>query len=172
MHIFVVETLIITDMRKLIILSLICMLSVPAFAQGRLLESSSDKRPVWVKKDVDRYDLLKVGQSSNISLENAKELAFEELRNFVANSITTYLIRTNVEGISPETIRKRVEESAYLNNISDITALQIYWEHRLYKKKDLYKYYILYDFNDNEKKKAALEINKNASNATRLIEEL
>ena len=145
---------------------------MPAGAVVRAIESSEEKRPAWIKRDVDRYDIMKFCQESTISLDNAKEKAFEELTNYIANTVTTYLVSTNVTDTDVNVLRKRVEASDYLRNVSESTAIQTYWEHRLYKKQDLYKYYILYNFNDTEKKKAALEINRKASGTTSELDKL
>lgn len=146
-------------MKRFLLISLMSLLAISAFGQGKLLESSEDKRPAWIKRDVDRYEIMKVCQQSTISLEDARNLAFEELHNFVVNAVTTYLMRTHVEGAEVEKVKQEVENSLYVKNISESTALQVYWEHRLVKKKDVYSYYILYNFNDAEKKKVAIDIN-------------
>ena len=127
-------------MKKYILITLLCLLTLPSFAQGKLIESSEEKRPAWIKRDVDRYDIMKFCQESTISLDNAKEKAFEELTNYIANTVTTYLVSTNVTDTDVNVLRKRVEASDYLRNVSESTAIQTYWEHRLYKKQDLYKY--------------------------------
>lgn len=146
-------------MKRFLLISLMSLLAISAFGQGKLLESSEDKRPAWIKRDVDRYEIMKVCQQSTVSLEDARNLAFEELHNFVVNAVTTYLMRTHVEGAEVEKVKQEVENSLYVKNISESTALQVYWEHRLVKKKDVYSYYILYNFNDAEKKKVAIDIN-------------
>ena len=159
-------------MKKYILITLLCLLTLPSFAQGKLIGRREEKRPAWIKRDVDRYDIMKFCQESTISLDNAKEKAFEELTNYIANTVTTYLVSTNVTDTDVNVLRKRVEASDYLRNVSESTAIQTYWEHRLYKKQDLYKYYILYNFNDTEKKKAALEINRKASGTTSELDKL
>lgn len=146
-------------MKRFLLISLMSLLAISAFGQGKLIESSEDKRPAWIKRDVDRYEIMKVCQQSTVSLEDARDLAFEELHNFVVNAVTTYLMRTHVEGAEVEKVKQEVENSLYVKNISESTALQVYWEHRLVKKKDVYSYYILYNFNDAEKKKVAIDIN-------------
>ncbi len=146
-------------MKRFLLISLMSLLAISAFGQGKLIESSEDKRPAWIKRDVDRYEIMKVCQQSTVSLEDARNLAFEELHNFVVNAVTTYLMRTHVEGAEVEKVKQEVENSLYVKNISESTALQVYWEHRLVKKKDVYSYYILYNFNDAEKKKVAIDIN-------------
>lgn len=146
-------------MKRFLLISLMSLLAISAFGQGKLIESSEDKRPAWIKRDVDRYEIMKVCQQSTVSLEHARDLAFEELHNFVVNAVTTYLMRTHVEGAEVEKVKQEVENSLYVKNISESTALQVYWEHRLVKKKDVYSYYILYNFNDAEKKKVAIDIN-------------
>ena len=120
-----------------------CLITISAFGQGKLIESSDDKRPVWIKRNVDRYDLLKIDQQSTVSLQDARDKAFEELHNLASNAITAYLMRTHVEGADVEKVHNDVENSQFIRNISE----------------DVYYYYILYDFNDTEKKKVALEIN-------------
>lgn len=146
-------------MKRFLLISLMSLLAISAFGQGKLIESSEDKRPAWIKRDVDRYEIMKVCQQSTVSLEDARNLAFEELHNFVVNAVTTYLMRTHVEGAEVEKVKQEVENSLYVKNISESTALQVYWEHRLVKKKDVYSYYILHNFNDAEKKKVAIDIN-------------
>lgn len=146
-------------MKRFLLISLMSLLAISAFGQGKLIESSEDKRPAWIKRDVDRYEIMKVCQQSTVSLEDARNLAFEELHNFVVNAVTTYLMRTHVEGAEVEKVKQEVENSLYVKNISESTALQVYWEHHLVKKKDVYSYYILYNFNDAEKKKVAIDIN-------------
>ena len=106
-------------MKRFLLLTLMTMMALPSFSQGRLLESSAEKKPMWVKHDVEKYDVFKISMESTVSLEDAKTKAFDGLRNLV-----------------------------------------IYWEHRLIKRQDVYIYYILYDFNDFEKKKISLEIDK------------
>ena len=150
----------------------VVIMSVPSFGQGRLIESSADKRPVWVKRDVDRYDVVKISQESSISLENAKEKAFDELRSQVIGSAAKYIMGRNVEGRSSDEIIRAVENSSYVKNISSVAAISTYWEHRLVKKEDVYIYYILYDFNDLEKKKIALEIDYNNSSAVKEVNNL
>ena len=134
-------------MKRILLLSLMCLITISAFGQGKLIESSEDKR-------------LKIDQQSTVSLQDARDKAFEELHNLASNAITAYLMRTHVEGADVEKVRNDVENSQFIRNISEATSIQTYWEHRLVKKQDVYYYYILYDFNDTEKKKVALEINK------------
>lgn len=146
-------------MKKFFLILLSISICIPVLGQGKLIESSADKRPLWIKRDVDRYDVMKVIQESTISLNDARNKAFEELTNFATNAITTYVLRTHVEGADAAQIREKVANSQYIKNISELTSIQTYWEHRLVKKQNVYYYYILYNFNDTEKKKVALEIN-------------
>lgn len=146
-------------MKKFVLFLLGIAMCLPVFGQGKLIESSADKRPLWIKRDVDRFEVMKVVQESTISLNDARNKAFEELTNFATNSITTYVLRTHVEGADAAQIWEKVANSQYIKNISELTSIQTYWEHRLVKKQDVYYYYILYNFNDTEKKKVALEIN-------------
>ena len=55
-------------MKRILLFSLMCLITATAFGQGKLIESSEDKRPVWIKRNVDRYDIMKVDQQSTISL--------------------------------------------------------------------------------------------------------
>lgn len=146
-------------MKRFLLISFMGLLTLTAFGQGKLISSSEDKRPAWIKKNVDRYDVMKVSCESTVSLEDARGKAFEELHSSVVNSVTSYLMQTHIEGADAGKVRQEAENSSFVRNISESTALDVYWEHRLVKKQDLYIYYILYNFNDNEKKKAALEIN-------------
>lgn len=146
-------------MKKSILILFSFLLCIPVFGQGKLIESSADKRPTWIKRDVERYDIMKVDQESSVSLNDARNKAFDRLREHAINAVTSYLMQTHIEGADMEQVRNEVINSQYLRNISEATAIQTYWEHRLVKKKDVYIYYILYNFNDTEKKKVALEIN-------------
>ena len=112
-------------MKRFLLISLMSLLAISAFGQGKLIESSEDKRPAWIKRDGDRYEIMKVCQQSTVSLEDARDLAFEELHNFVVNAVTTYLMRTHVEGAEVEKVKQEVENSLYVKNISESTALQV-----------------------------------------------
>ena len=47
-------------MKRFLLLTLMTMMVLPSFSQGRLLESSAEKKPMWVKHDVEKYDVLKI----------------------------------------------------------------------------------------------------------------
>ena len=147
-------------MKRFLLLTLMAMIALPSLCQGRLLESSSEKRPVWVKRDVEKYDVLKIRMESKVSLEDAKTKAFDGLRNLVINTTTTYMLRINHDGREAEEIMNDVRNSDFVRNISEYSAIETYWEHRLIKRQDVYIYYILYDFNDFEKKKISLDIDQ------------
>ena len=136
------------------------MMALPSFSQGRLLESSAEKKPMWVKHDVEKYDVFKISMESTVSLEDAKTKAFDGLRNLVINTTTTYMLRINHDGREAEEIMNDVRNSDFVRNISEYSAIETYWEHRLIKRQDVYIYYILYDFNDFEKKKISLDIDQ------------
>ena len=148
------------NMKRFLLLTLMTVIALPSFSQGRLLESSSEKRPLWVKHDVERYDVLKISMESTVSLEDAKAKAFDGLRNLVINNTTTYMLKVNYDGREAEEIMNDVRNSDFVRNISEYSAIETYWEHRLIKRQDVYIYYILYEFNDFEKKKISLEIDK------------
>lgn len=147
-------------MKRFLLLTLMTMMALPSFSQGRLLESSAEKKPMWVKHDVEKYDVFKISMESTVSLEDAKTKAFDGLRNLVINTTTTYMLRINYDGREAEEIMNDVRNSDFVRNISEYYAIETYWEHRLIKRQDVFIYYILYDFNDFEKKKISLEIDK------------
>lgn len=147
-------------MKRFLLLALMTMMALPSFSQGRLLESSAEKKPMWVKHDVEKYDVLKISMESTVSLEDAKTKAFDGLRNLVINTTTTYMLRINHDGREAEEIMNDVRNSDFVRNISEYSAIETYWEHRLIKRQDVYIYYILYDFNDFEKKKISLDIDQ------------
>lgn len=147
-------------MKRFLLLTLMTMMALPSFSQGRLLESSAEKKPMWVKHDVEKYDVLKISMESTVSLEDAKTRAFDGLRNLVINTTTTYMLRINHDGREAEEIMNDVRNSDFVRNISEYSAIETYWEHRLIKRQDVYIYYILYDFNDFEKKKISLDIDQ------------
>ncbi len=147
-------------MKRFLLLTLMTMMALPSFSQGRLLESSAEKKPMWVKHDVEKYDVFKISMESTVSLEDAKTKAFDGLRNLVINTTTTYMLRINHDGREAEEIMNDVRNSDFVRNISEYSAIETYWEHRLIKRQDVYIYYILYDFNDFEKKKISLDIDQ------------
>lgn len=147
-------------MKRFLLLALMTMMALPSFSQGRLLESSAEKKPMWVKHDVEKYDVFKISMESTVSLEDAKTKAFDGLRNLVINNTTTYMLRINHDGREAEEIMNDVRNSDFVRNISEYSAIETYWEHRLIKRQDVYIYYILYDFNDFEKKKISLDIDQ------------
>lgn len=147
-------------MKRFLLLTLMTMMALPSFSQGRLLESSAEKKPMWVKHDVEKYDVFKISMESTVSLEDAKTKAFDGLRNLVINTTTTYMLRINHDGREAEEIMNNVRNSDFVRNISEYSAIETYWEHRLIKRQDVYIYYILYDFNDFEKKKISLDIDQ------------
>ena len=147
-------------MKRFLLLTLMTMMALPSFSQGRLLESSAEKKPMWVKHDVEKYDVFKISMESTVSLEDAKTRAFDGLRNLVINTTTTYMLRINYDGREAEEIMNDVRNSDFVRNISEYSAIETYWEHRLIKRQDVYIYYILYDFNDFEKKKISLDIDQ------------
>lgn len=148
------------NMKRFLLLTLMTMIALPSFSQGRLLESSAGKKPLWVKHDVERYDVLKISMESTVSLEDAKARAFDGLRNLIVNTTTSYMLGIDMDGRSADDILEEVRNSTFVKNISEYSAIETYWEHRLIKRQDVYIYYILYDFNDFEKKKISLEIDK------------
>ena len=70
------------------------------------------------------------------------------------------MLRINHDGREAEEIMNDVRNSDFVRNISEYSAIETYWEHRLIKRQDVYIYYILYDFNDFEKKKISLDIDQ------------
>ena len=54
-------------MKRFLLLTLMTMMALPSFSQGRLLESSAEKKPMWVKHDVEKYDVPAVLQSGQIA---------------------------------------------------------------------------------------------------------
>lgn len=160
-------------MKQLFTLFIAIILPVTLLGQGRLVNSSSERVPKWLNRDVDQYQIIKVDYSSTISLEDAKTKAFELLTAKVVIATTRYMLSQSIGGNEPA-IRKSVENSQFVRNISESSALDIYWEERYVKRQNLslYNYYILYYFNDTEMKKVSLEINAGESNTKKLLDEL
>ena len=100
-------------MKRFLLLALMTMMALPSFSQGRLLESSAEKKPMWVKHDVEKYDVLKISMESTVSLEDAKTRAFDGLRNLVINNTTTYMLRINYDGREAEEIMNDVRNSDF-----------------------------------------------------------
>lgn len=160
------------NMKKYLLTAILCLMAIQLSGQGRLIESSAEKRPAWVKRDVGKFDLTKVSYESTVSLEDAENKAFDKLYNLIANSVTAYLASTNVNGPDTGELMSRVRNSDFLKDINESTAIQTYWEERLVKKQNVYIYYILYEFNDFEKKRIALEINRENSTVTKELDKL
>lgn len=160
-------------MKRIVILIIALSFTSFMFGQGKLINSSTDKVPVWVKKDVEKYDIIKISETSSISLNDAKNKAFELLKTKVIISTTRYMLKNSING-DETSIRNNVTNSQFVRNIAESSSIDTYWEERFIKKdkKTIYNYYILYDFNDFELKKIALEINQGESNTRKMIDEL
>lgn len=152
-------------------------------AQGKLLESSTDKKPKWVDREVSRYELTKTAASSTVSLEHARETAFRQLYDQVLRQTTAYLMKqwstlgqeSADTGVSrEEQIRELILRSRFMQDLSESAALETYWEIRRDRRTDskVYRYWLLYEFNDFEMKKIALECNRSVSAADRAAREL
>lgn len=155
------------NMKRFLLFILTSAIAFTCSGQGRIIEKSDNKRPVWVKRD--NTDILKhsitVSSESITSVDDAKNKAFEALKSSIINTVTKYMMNTDIDGRSQEWIRQEVENSDYIKNISETTSVDTYWEHRKVKGEDIYIYYILYEFNDFEKKKIVLEIDSKNSSA-------
>ena len=102
------------------------------------------------------------------SLKDAEKGALEQLHDMVVETTVAYIYQHSVGKKDEASIKRHVENSSYVRNISKSTSLDTYWEVRYDKKsgRNSYIYYILYYFNDMEMKKIALEINQaNSSTA-------
>lgn len=159
-------------MKRIVTLIFCVFVSISLFGQGRLMESSDAKRPEWIKRNVDRYDLLKISVESSVSIDDARNNAFDKLYELAVNAVTTYLIRTSVGEADVAKVKADVVNTQFMKNISENTSVDTYWEHRQIKKKDVYIYYILYDFNEFEMKKVALEINRMNSSSLKELNQL
>jgi hypothetical protein len=149
-------------MKRIVVILLSVLIAGTSFAQGKLVKSSDPKAPIWLKKDVNEYEAIKVRQESNVSLQDAEAGAFAQLRDNVVKTTVAYMLRTTVGDKDEAAIRKSVENSSYVKNISEAASLDTYWEIRFDKrsKMNYYNYNILYYFNEMEMKKIALEINQ------------
>lgn len=155
-------------MKRIAIILLSLVLASTSFAQGKLVKSSDKKAPAWIKKNVDKYEAVKVTHESKISLKDAEKGALAQLHDMVVEATVAYIYQHSVGKKDEASIKRHVENSSYVRNISKSTSLDTYWEVRYDKKsgRNIYIYYILYYFNDIEMKKIALEINQaNSSTA-------
>ena len=159
-------------MKRIFTLIFCFFVSICLFGQGRLIESSDAKRPAWIKRDVDRYDLLKISVESTVSIEDARNNAFMKLHELAVNAVTTYLMKTAVGDADIAKVKSDVLNTQFMKNISENTSVDTYWEHRQNKKNDVYIYYILYDFNEFEMKKVALVINRMNSSSLKELNQL
>lgn len=149
-------------MKRIVVIILTVLIASTTFAQGKLVKSSDPKPPVWLKKDVNKYEAIKVRQETTVSLQDAEAGAFAQLKDHVVKTTVAYMLRTTVGDKDEAAIRKSVENSSYVKNISEAASLDTYWEIRFDKrsKMNYYNYNILYYFNEMEMKKIALEINQ------------
>lgn len=158
-------------MKRFLLFILTSAIAYTCFGQGRIIEKSDDKRPVWVKRN--NTDLLEhsitVSSKSVTSIDDAEIKAFEALKSSIINTVTKYMMNTDIDGRSEKWIRQEIENSDYIKNISETSSVDTYWEHRKVKGEDIYIYYILYEFNDFEKRKIALDIDMQNSS---LMDEL
>lgn len=160
-------------MKRIFTLITILLFSLTAFGQGKLVKSSSKSQPKWINRNVDKYDIIKVSATSTIDLETARQAAFDKLKSDVITASIRYIISISIDA-NESKIKNQVENSQYLKDISEGTSIETYWEER-YKKRGKtthYNYYILYNFNDFEIKKMALEIDKNNSATSEAVNNL
>lgn len=160
-------------MKRIIFITAAMLISSLLFGQGKLVSSSQPRTPIWVKNDVEKYDVVKVSAASNISLKAAKEQALSILHNKVVDMTTKHMMQFAM-GTPESTVRNNIEKSAFVKGISESSALDSYWEERYVKKSKstTYYYYFLYNFNETEIGKISLEINKENSATQKAIDEL
>ena len=153
-------------MKRIVVILISVLIASTSFAQGKLVKSSDKKAPIWLDKNVNKYEAIKVRCDSQISLEDAEKGAFAQLHDIVVNSTVSYMLKFSVGEKDEAAIRNSVENSSYVKNISKSASLDTYWEIRLDKrsKTNYYNYNILYYFNEMEMKKIALEINQGKTN--------
>lgn len=155
-------------------LSIFLSFSVSGFSQGKLIKSSEDKVPVWVKKDVkdikgikafEGKGVVKFDSQSTTSMESAKLSAIADLKDYVVNSTLRYMVQFSVGDVDTEALKRDIENTSYVKGISEVTALATYWEVRFIKSSNtnLYKYYILFHFDDMEMRKIYLDVSKKNS---------
>lgn len=152
-------------MKKVLIIFASLLLSVGGYSQGKLVKSSEKSTPIWVKKDLKEKGAVKFESQSTTSLEEAKKGAVAELTSYIVNSTLRYMMQFSVGDSDQAALKQEIENSQYVKNVGEATALANYWEVRFIKSSstNLYKYYILYHFDDIEMKKIALDINKKNS---------
>lgn len=153
-------------MKRIVVILLSVLVASTSFAQGKLVKSSDKKAPIWLNKDVNKYEAIKVRGESKVSLQDAEESAFRQLHDLVVNSTVAYMLQFSVGEKDEAAIRNSVENSSYVKNISQSASLDTYWEIRFDKRDKInyYNYNILYYFNEMEMKKISLEINQGKTN--------
>lgn len=160
-------------MKKIFTILLTLSFAITCFGQGKLINSSTKSAPKWLNREVDQYEIIKVSSTSTISLDDAKNNAYNQLKDKVTSATVRYMMNNS---INPDlnTITTNVKNSQYIKSISESLALDYYWEVRKIRKNDqmVYNYYFLYNFNDFEMKKIALEINKANSSTLKEVNKL
>jgi hypothetical protein len=160
-------------MKRILIFCITLAIASTLWGQGKLIRSSSDKAPIWIKRNVEKYEIVKISALSTISLNDAKQKAFDQLKTDVITLTTRYMLSISING-DESSIRRHITDSQFIKNISESSAIDTYWEERFIRRDDTtnYHYYILYNFNEFEMKKIALEVGKETSSTQKLIDEL
>lgn len=153
-------------MKRILVILCSVLIACTSFAQGKVIKSSDPKAPIWLKKDVNKHEAFKTNYISQVSLEDAKECAFEMLRQNVINTTLNYMLKNSVGGANADELKAKIENSTYVKNISEAASLDTYWEIRFDKrsKTNYYEYHLLYYYNEMEMKKISLELNHAATN--------
>ncbi len=160
-------------MKQVIFIILSALLSLNLLGQGKQIAASTESEPRWINRDVDQYNVIKTYSSSSISMDDARNKAITSLKERVIIATTRYMLNISINGVESD-IRQAVENSLFVKNISESSAIETYWEHRYVKrhKLNIFNYYILYNFNEMEMKKIALELNKANSSVNSIIDQL
>lgn len=153
-----------TDIVRLIILSILMMLSNPLFADtSKILERSQKNPPEWLYDDTSGYILAEV-EAPNLT--EAKDLAIRELARRIAMSVAANVTHSEKSSASVNSDEGNVKESESFSYSTDVAAARIpyiqgislseadgiYWEKRQDKQtgKIYYAYTVRYPLPETE----------------------
>lgn len=157
-------------MKRFLTIILTTIVSLSAFGQYKVVESSTKRAPNWLNSVQDQH--LIVSATGN-SIEQAKEAVLSNIKKQITQSIASRIVsETNLftsslqsDGSYSKTqavesaVMSRTAKLPFIGEISLSKAIEYYWEKRYYKKEGTYEYFyaVIYPFSDFEMKKLIMD---------------
>ncbi len=157
-------------MKKIVLLSLTLLLTIPLSGQFKVCEKSSRKAPAWLNAVVKDYIIV---SATAATLDEAKNATLAEVKKQISESIATRIVaETDYSRLDIEVNNKSSYEQALATSVKTHTAKlpfigeitlskaeDFYWEKRNYKipKRVEYYYSIKYPFSEFDMKKLVMD---------------